>query len=63
MPAPWDTPGADDDADRAMRLEPTDTVEGLLGLYAAACERSWGALAGCASLDQAALAPSFGRGR
>lgn len=45
-----------------MRLELTDTVEGLGGLYAAACERSRAALAGCASLDQAALVPSFGRG-
>lgn len=61
MPAPWDTPGADD-PDRAMRLEPTDTVEGIFGLYAAACERSRAALAGCTSLDQAALVPSFGRG-
>lgn len=61
MPAPWDTPGADD-PDHAMRLEPTDTVEGILGMYEAACERSRAALAGCASLDQAALVPSFGRG-
>lgn len=61
MPAPWDTPGADD-PDHAMRLEPTDTVEGIVGLYAEACERSRAALTGCATLDQAALVPSFGRG-
>ena len=45
-----------------MRLELTDTVEGLGGLYAAAWARSRAARAGCASLDQAALVPSFGRG-
>ena len=61
MPAPWDALDADD-PDHSMRLKRTDTVEGILGLYAAACERSRAALSGCASLDQAALVPSFGRG-
>ena len=39
MPAPWNVPGADD-PDRAMRLAPGDTIDSILELYAAACDRS-----------------------
>lgn len=61
MPAPWDHPGADD-PDHAMRLIPDDTVEGIVGLYVSACERSRAAIAQCDSLDHVAAVPSFGRG-
>lgn len=61
MPAPWDRPGADD-PDRAMRLMPDDTVEGIVELYVAACERSRSAAGQCESLDHVAAVPSFGRG-
>ena len=61
MPAPWDRPGADE-PDRAMRLGSGDTVDGILLLYSAACDRSREALAGCHSLDAVAAVPSFGVG-
>jgi len=61
MPAPWDVPGADD-PDDSMHLAPGDTVEGILGLYASACERSRNAVAQCDTLSQAAAVPSFGVG-
>jgi hypothetical protein len=61
MPSPWTAPGADD-PDAAMRLAPGDSVEGIVELYAAACERSRVATAGCSSLDQVAAVPSFERG-
>lgn len=61
MPAPWDRPGADD-PDQAMRLMPGDTVDGIVGLYVSACERSRGAIAQCDSLDHVAAVESFGRG-
>lgn len=61
MPPPWDRPGADD-PDDAMRLAPDDTVDGIVGLYVAACDRSRTATAQCRSLDRVAAVPSFGRG-
>jgi hypothetical protein len=61
MPAPWDRPGADD-PDAAMRVALTDTVHGIVALYASACERSRAAVGGCTSLDQLAALPSFGQG-
>jgi hypothetical protein len=61
MPAPWDHPAADD-PDHAMRLTPGDTVEGIVGLYESACERSRAATVQCESLDHVAAVPSFGRG-
>ena len=61
MPAPWDGAGADD-PDRAMRLAPGETIDSILELYSAACNRSRGALARCASLDTVAAVPSFGVG-
>ena len=61
MPAPWDTPRADD-PDRAMRLASDDTVDGIVELYASACRRSRSALARCDSLDHVAAVPSFGIG-
>jgi len=61
MPAPWDAPGADD-ADHAMRLVAGDDVDGIVELYASACERSRSALGRCQTLDQVAAVPSFGRG-
>lgn len=61
MPAPWDAPGADD-ADRAMRLAPDDSVAGIVRLYSSACDRSREALARCDSLDRVAAVPSFGVG-
>lgn len=60
MPAPWDRSGADD-PDRSMHLAPDDTVNGILTLYATACERSRHATARCGSLSQLAAVPSFGR--
>ena len=61
MPAPWNEPGADD-PDRSMRLVPDDTLEGIVHLYALACERSRAALDRCQSLDHVAAVPSFGKG-
>lgn len=61
MPAPWDRPGADD-PDHALRLTPEDTVEGIIGLYDAACERSRLAVGRCSSLHHVAAVASFGRG-
>lgn len=61
MPAPWDAPGADD-PDHAMRLAPDDSVESIVALYSAACERSRAALCRCASLSEVAAVPSFGIG-
>jgi hypothetical protein len=61
MPAPWDHPAADD-PDHAMRLAARDTVDGIVGLYASAGERSRAAIAQCDSLDHVAAVPSFGRG-
>lgn len=61
MPAPWDHPGADD-PDQAMRLDPADTVDGIVRLYGSACERSRAAIAQCVSLDHVAAVASFGRG-
>ena len=54
-------PGADD-PDRAMQLAPDDTVERILQLYSAACERSRFALDRCGSLSDVAAVPSFGIG-
>lgn len=61
MSVPWDRPGADD-PDRAMRLGPDDSVEGIVELYVSACERSRSTVAQCDSLDQVAAVASFGRG-
>jgi Protein of unknown function (DUF664) len=61
MPAPWDRPGADD-PDHAMRLASGDTTDGIVGLYASACERSRVAVERCDSLSQVASVPSFGIG-
>jgi len=61
MPPPWDEPGTDD-PDHAMRLAPGDTVDGIVGLYLSACDRSRDAAAHCDSLEQVAAVPSFGRG-
>lgn len=61
MPAPWNEPGADD-PDRSMRLAVGDTMDGVLGLYSSACDRSRLAIERCDSLSQSAIIPSFGRG-
>lgn len=61
MPAPWDRPGTDE-PDIAMRLTADDSVESIVALYRAACERSRVATAQCDSLDHVAAVPSFGRG-
>ena len=61
MPVPWDRPGADD-PDHSMRLVRDDTVEGIVNLYDAACERSRFAADRCNSLDHVAAVASFGRG-
>lgn len=61
LPPPWDTPGADD-PDHSMRLRSSDTVDGIVELYTAACARSRDAIAGCGSLDAVAIVPSFGSG-
>jgi len=60
MPAPWDAAGADD-PDHSMRLVMGDTTEGIVQLYASACERSRAAVDRCDSLDHLAAVPSFGR--
>lgn len=59
MPGPWDAPGADE-PDRAMRLDPGDTIDSIVQLYSSACGRSRAATAGCDSLSQVAGHPSFG---
>jgi hypothetical protein len=67
MPAPWNLSGADD-PDRSMRLTSGDSVDGILALYAAACDRSrhavarCDALAGLGALGRLAAVPSFGIG-
>ena len=61
MPAPWDVPGADD-PDRSMQLAPSDTIDGIVGLYTSACERSRAAVRRCDSLSDVAAVPSFGIG-
>jgi hypothetical protein len=61
MPAPWDAPGADD-PDHSMRLVPGDTIDGIIHLYSAACERSRATLDQCDSLSHIAAVPSFGIG-
>ena len=61
MPAPWDTPGADD-PDHSIRLDPGDTAEEIVRLYASACDRSRDAVARCDTLSHPAVVPSFGRG-
>lgn len=61
MPAPWIFLGVDD-PDSSMRLGPGDTLEGVVELYASACERSREALERCDSLDHIAAVPSFGIG-
>jgi hypothetical protein len=61
MPAPWNAPGADD-PDRALRLDETDTVDGIARLYRSACARSRAAVARCGSLDRVEAVPSFGVG-
>ena len=61
MPAPWDAPGADD-PDAAMSLGTDDSVDGILDLYATACERSRRAMARFASFSQPAVVASFGVG-
>jgi hypothetical protein len=61
MPAPWNQPGADD-PDHSIRVAPGDTAEGILALYASACERSRDAVARCDSLSHVAAVPSFGIG-
>ena len=59
MPAPWDAPGADD-PDHSMRLVWGDTTDGIVQLYASACERSRAAANRCKSLSHHAEVPSFG---
>ena len=60
MPEPWNADEADD-PDHSMRLTPDDTTEGIVELYAAACERSRAAVEG-RSLNDVASVPSFGVG-
>lgn len=61
LPPPWNAPGADD-PDQAMRLVDADSVAGIAGLYAEACDRSRAAAGRFDSLDAVAAVPSFGRG-
>jgi hypothetical protein len=61
MPVPWNQPGADD-PDHSIRVAPGDTADGILALYASACERSRDAVARCDSLSHVAAVPSFGIG-
>lgn len=61
MSAPWNQAGADD-ADHSIRVAPGDTADGILALYASACERSRVAVARCDSLSHVAAVPSFGIG-
>ena len=60
MPEPWNADEADD-PDHSMRLTSGDTTEGIVELYAAACERSRVAVEG-RSLNDVAVVPSFGVG-
>jgi len=59
MPAPWDTPNADD-PDHSMRLASGDTTERILEIYTSACQRSRDAVERCESLEQVAAVESFG---
>ncbi|MCY7286710.1 MAG: DinB family protein [Cryobacterium sp.] len=61
MPAPWDAPDADE-PDHSMRLVPGDSTDGIVQLYASACERSRAAVDRCYSLNDVAKVPSFGIG-
>jgi len=62
MPEPWasDLPG--DDRDWPFHSATHDSVESLIGLYSAACERSRAAAVSFESLDAVAALPSFGKG-
>lgn len=51
-----------DGPDASFRLADDDTVERIVGLYIAACERSREAAARFASLDDTSAAGSFGKG-
>lgn len=51
-----------DDPDIAMRLRSDETVDNIAVLYRTACQRSREVIDQCASLDQPAAVPSFGRG-
>jgi hypothetical protein len=61
MPAPWDSPSADD-PDASMRLAPGETTDSIAELYSSACDRSRAAVSRCDSLGQVAAIPSFGIG-
>src|SRR3546814_20386991 len=59
MPAPWDRPGADG-ADESMRLVAGDSVESIVELYTAACDRSRRTAAECPSRSQPDAVAAFG---
>jgi hypothetical protein len=46
----------------SMRLVPGETTDGIVQLYASACERSRAAVDRCDSLSDVAKVPSFGIG-
>ncbi|MEQ1786893.1 MAG: DinB family protein [Acidimicrobiales bacterium] len=57
MPEPWASADWDADPDWEHHSAADDTPEQLLGLYAAACDRSRAAYAAASSLDQRSVVP------
>ena len=62
LPEPWASAPLADNRDWPFHSAHSDSVDSLIGLYSAACERSRAAAASFESLDAIAAAPSFGRG-
>lgn len=62
VPEPWASAPLAEDPDWPFRSAHADSVEDLVSLYAAACDRSRSATMQFDSLDVVAARPSFGRG-
>jgi uncharacterized damage-inducible protein DinB len=61
FPAPWESVGADEEW--AWRSAPSDSLDDLRSLYAAACERSRAAAASLGDLDDRAVLIAFQKER
>jgi len=62
LPEPWASAPLAEQRDWPFHSAGQDSVESLVGLYVAACERSRAAVASFDSLDAVAALPSFGKG-
>lgn len=62
VPEPWASAPMVEDPDWPFRSASEDSVDDLIALYGAACERSRSATTQFDSLDALAARPSFGRG-